>query len=99
MESVLLSIKEEIADETKYGSSTLQHNNLCVLAEDSSKVMRCEVDQFSDSSFYCKFCHFTIFFQISEVSCQVFIKEEADEAKHYVPGNFPLIKEELLSER
>jgi hypothetical protein len=29
----------------------------------------------------------------------VFIKEEADEAKHYVPGNFPLIKEELLSGR
>jgi hypothetical protein len=98
MECVLLSIKEEIADETKYGSSTL-HHNIGVLAEDSGKVMRCEVDQFSDSSFYCKFCHFTIFFQISEVSCQVFIKEEADEAKHYVPGNFPLIKEELLSER
>ena len=97
MESVLLSIKEEIADETKYGSSTL-HHNIGVLAN-SSKVMRCEVDQFSDSSFYCKFCYFTIFFQISEVSCQVFVKEEADEAKHYVPGNFPLIKEELLSER
>jgi hypothetical protein len=96
MESVLLSIKEEIADETKYGSSTL-HHNIGVLAEDSSKVMRCGVDQFSDSSFYCKFCHFTIFFQISEVSCQ--LKEEADEAKHYVPGNFPFIKEELLSER
>jgi hypothetical protein len=44
MESVLLSIKEEIADETKYGSSTL-HHNIGVLAEDSSKVMRCEVDQ------------------------------------------------------
>jgi hypothetical protein len=29
----------------------------------------------------------------------VFIKEEADEAKPYVAGNFPLIKEELLSER
>jgi hypothetical protein len=29
----------------------------------------------------------------------VFIKEEADEAKHYVPGNIPLIKEELLSDR
>jgi hypothetical protein len=29
----------------------------------------------------------------------VFIKEEADEAKHYVPGNFTLIKEELLSGR
>jgi hypothetical protein len=40
---------------------------------------------------------FTIFLQIREVSCQVFIKEEADEAKHNVPGNFPLIKEELLS--
>ena len=98
MESVLLSIKEEMADETKYGSSTL-HHNIGVLAEDSSKVMRCEVDQFSDSSFYCKFCHFTIFFQISEVSCQVFIKEEAEEAKHCVPGNFPSIKEELLLER
>jgi hypothetical protein len=33
------------------------------------------------------------------VSCQLFIKEEAEEAKHYVPGNFPSIKEELLSER
>ena len=50
MENVSLSIKEEIADETKYGSSTLHHNK-GVLAEDSSKVMRCEVDQFSDSSF------------------------------------------------
>jgi hypothetical protein len=29
----------------------------------------------------------------------VFIKEEAEEAKHYVHGNFPLIKEELQSER
>jgi hypothetical protein len=29
----------------------------------------------------------------------VFVKEEADEAKHYVPGSFPLIKEEILSER
>jgi hypothetical protein len=29
----------------------------------------------------------------------VFIKEEAGEAKHYVAGNFPLIKEELLSGR
>jgi hypothetical protein len=29
----------------------------------------------------------------------VFIKEEAEEEKHYVPGSFPLIKEELLSER
>ena len=94
----MLSIKEEIADETKYGSSTL-HHNIGVLAEDSSKVMRCEVDQFSDSSFYCKFCHFTLFLQIREVSCQVFIKEEAEEAKHYVPGNFPSIKEELLLER
>jgi len=27
------------------------------------------------------------------------MKEEADEAKHYVPGNFPSIKEELLLER
>jgi len=27
------------------------------------------------------------------------IKEEADETKHNVPGNFPSIKEELLSER
>ncbi len=101
MESVLLSIKEEITDENKYGSSNLHHNK-GVLAEDSSKVMRCKVDQFSDSSFYCKFCHFTIFFQIREVSCQVFIKEvkeEAEEAKHYVPGNFPSIKEELLLER
>jgi hypothetical protein len=29
----------------------------------------------------------------------VFIKEEAEEAKHYVPGNIPSIKEELLLER
>jgi hypothetical protein len=29
----------------------------------------------------------------------VFIKEEAEEAKHYVPGNFPSIKEELPLER
>jgi len=27
------------------------------------------------------------------------MKEEADEAKHYLPGNFPSIKEELLLER
>ena len=63
MESVLLSIKEEIADETEYGGSTL-HHNIGVLAEDPSKVMRCGIDQFSDSSFYCKFCHFTIFFRL-----------------------------------
>ena len=93
MENVSLSIKEEIADETQNGSSNLH------LEEDSNKVMWWKLDPFSDSSFYCKFCYFTIFFQISEVSCQVFIKEEADEAKHYVPGNFPLLKEELLSER
>jgi hypothetical protein len=37
MENVSLSIKEEIADETKYGSSTL-HHDICVLEEDSSKV-------------------------------------------------------------
>jgi hypothetical protein len=91
MEKVSLSIKEEIADEAEYGSSTL--------AKDSIKVMRCKLNQYSGSSFYCEFCHFTIFFQISEVSCQVFIKEEAEEAKHYVPGNFPSIKEELLLER
>jgi hypothetical protein len=29
----------------------------------------------------------------------LFIKEEAGEAKHCVPGNFPVIKEELLLER
>jgi hypothetical protein len=29
----------------------------------------------------------------------VFIKEEGEEAKHYVPDNFPSIKEELLLER
>jgi hypothetical protein len=33
------------------------------------------------------------------VSCQLFLKEEAEEAKHYVPANFPSIKEELLLER
>ena len=37
MESVLLSIKEEIADETKYGSPIL-HHDIGVLEEDSSKV-------------------------------------------------------------
>jgi hypothetical protein len=98
MENVSLSIKEEIADETKNGSSNL-HPDIGVLEEDSNKVMWCKLDPVSDSSFYCMFCHFTIFFQTSEVSCQVFIKEEADEAKHNVPGNFPQIKEELLSER
>ena len=98
MENVSLSIKEEIADETKNGSSIL-HHDIGVLEEDSIKVMWCKLDPISDSSFYCKFCYFTIFFQISEVSCQVFIKEEAEEAKHYVPGYFPLIKEELQSER
>jgi hypothetical protein len=29
----------------------------------------------------------------------VFLKEEAEESKLYVPGSVPLIKEELLSER
>jgi hypothetical protein len=91
MENVSLSIKEEIADETQNGNSNLH------LEEDSNKVMWWKLDKFSDSSFYCMLCHF--FFQISEVSCQVFIKEEAEEAKHYVPGNFSLIKEELLLER
>ena len=95
MENVSLSINEEIADETKYGSSSL-HPDIGVLEEDSNKVMWWKLDQFSDSSFYSEFCHFTIFFQISEVCCQVFIKEEAEEAKHYVPGNFSSIKEELL---
>ncbi len=37
MENVSLSIKEEIADETKYGSSNL-HHDIGVLVEDSSKV-------------------------------------------------------------
>ncbi len=37
MESVSLSIKEEIADETKNGSSIL-HHDIAVLEEDSSKV-------------------------------------------------------------
>ncbi len=37
MENVSLSIKEEIADETKYGSSNL-HYDIGVLEEDSSKV-------------------------------------------------------------
>ncbi len=49
MENVSLSIKEEIANETQNGSSNLH------LEEDSSKVMRCEVDQFSDSSFIVSF--------------------------------------------
>ncbi len=38
MENVSLSIKEEIADENKYGSSTLHHDK-GVLAKDSNKVM------------------------------------------------------------
>jgi hypothetical protein len=50
MESVLLSIKEEIADETKYGSSFL-HHDIGVLAKDSNKVMGCKLDKFLDSSF------------------------------------------------
>jgi hypothetical protein len=37
MESVSLSIKEEIADEAEYGSSTL-HHNIDVLEKDSNKV-------------------------------------------------------------
>ncbi len=37
MENVSLSIKEEIADETKYGSSNL-HYDIGVLEEDSSKI-------------------------------------------------------------
>jgi hypothetical protein len=38
MENVSLSIKEEIADETKYGSSSL-HPDIGVLEKDSNKVM------------------------------------------------------------
>jgi hypothetical protein len=38
MENVSLSINEEIADETKYGSSSL-HPDIGVLEEDSNKVM------------------------------------------------------------
>jgi hypothetical protein len=38
MENVSLSIKEEIADETKNGSSVLHHDK-GVLAKDSNKVM------------------------------------------------------------
>ncbi len=45
MESVLLSIKEEIADETKYGISSL-HPDIGVLEEDSNKVMRCNLENF-----------------------------------------------------
>ena len=37
MENVSLSVKEEIADETKNGISIL-HHDICVLEEDSSKV-------------------------------------------------------------
>jgi hypothetical protein len=37
MESVSLRIKEEIADESEYGSSTL-HHNIGVLEEDSIQV-------------------------------------------------------------
>ncbi len=37
MESVSLSIKEKIADEAEYGSSTL-HHNIDVLEEDSIQV-------------------------------------------------------------
>jgi hypothetical protein len=38
MENVSLSIKEEIADETQNGSSSL-HPDIGVLEEDSNKVM------------------------------------------------------------
>jgi hypothetical protein len=38
MENVSLSVKEEIADETKYGSSSL-HPDIGVLEENSIKVM------------------------------------------------------------
>ncbi len=94
-----MSIKEETEDETKYGSYGL-HPDTGVLEEASTKVNVRQIrSSFQILLFYCEFCHFTIFLQIHEVSCQMFIKEEADEAKHNVHGNFPSIKEELLSER
>ncbi len=99
MENVSLSIKEEKADDTKYGSSTLDHD-IGVLEEASGKVNMRQIRSISFQILICcKFCHFTIFLQIHEVSCQLFIKEEAEEAKHNVPGNFPSVKEELLLER
>ena len=102
MECAQLSIKEESEDETKYGSYGL-HPDTGVLEEASTKVnvrqIRSISFRFLFDTFYCKFCHFTIFLQIHEVSCQLFIKEEAEEAKHYVLDNFPSIKEELLLER
>jgi hypothetical protein len=95
MECAQLSIKEETEDETKYGL----HPDKGVLEEASTKVNVRQIRSRSSDSyfvlFYCKFCHFTIVLQIHEVSCQLFIKEEAEEAKHNVPGNFPSIKVEF----
>ncbi len=69
MENVSLSVKEEIADETKYGSSSL-HPDKGVLEEDSSQVNVRQIRSISFQIllFYCKFCYFTIFLQIREVS-------------------------------
>ena len=61
MENVSLSIKEEIADETKNGISIL-HHDICVLEEDSSKV---NVRQIR-STF--RFFFFIVSFAISQFS-------------------------------
>ncbi len=63
MENVSLSIKEEIADETKYGRSSL-HHNIGVLEEDSSQV---NVRQIR-STF--RFLFFIVSFAISQSFCR-----------------------------
>ncbi len=63
MENVSLSIKEEIADETKHGSSNL-HHDICVLEEDSSKVNVRQIrSTFRFFFFIVSFAIFSIFLQ------------------------------------
>jgi hypothetical protein len=63
MESVLLSIKEEMADETKYGSSTL-HPDIGVLEENSSQVNVRQVRSIF------RFFFFIVSFAISQSFCR-----------------------------
>jgi len=63
MENVSLSIKEEIADETKYGGSNLHHEK-GVLEEDSSQV---NVRQIR-STF--RFFFYIVSFAISQSFCR-----------------------------
>jgi hypothetical protein len=67
MENVSLSIKEEIADETKYGSSSL-HPKIGVLEEDSSQVNMGQIRSISFRFLLCTF--FIASFAISQSSCR-----------------------------